>query len=177
MRPAPGVEAVEVERNGETVRVESSLFVVSCGAVNSAALLLRSASDKHPNGLGEFVGARRPPLHGASRDDDAGVPSVSKERHGFPEDRRHQRFLLPRTAHALSARADSIAGPHARRHGADGRTLRCLLSCYDWWVARGVDWLAMSEDLPDARNRVIVDSHGRIQLLYRPNNVRAHRCW
>ena len=37
-------------RNGETVRVEASVVVVSCGAVNSAALLLRSANDKHPNG-------------------------------------------------------------------------------------------------------------------------------
>jgi choline dehydrogenase-like flavoprotein len=46
---------------------------------------------------------------------------------------------------------------------------------YDWWVARGVDWLAMSEDLPNQDNRVEVDSNGRIRLLYKPNNVRAHR--
>jgi len=45
------LEAVEVERNGQTVRVESSVFVVSCGAVNSAALLLRSTCDKYPQGL------------------------------------------------------------------------------------------------------------------------------
>src|SRR6267142_2439707 len=30
------VEAVEVERNGETLRVGASLVVASCGAVNSA---------------------------------------------------------------------------------------------------------------------------------------------
>jgi choline dehydrogenase-like flavoprotein len=46
---------------------------------------------------------------------------------------------------------------------------------YDWWVARGVDWLAMSEDLPDPRNRILVDASGRIQMRYRPNNLRAHR--
>ena len=33
----------------------------------------------------------------------------------------------------------------------------------------------MSEDLPDADNRVTVDANGRIQLLYRPNNLKAHR--
>jgi len=33
----------------------------------------------------------------------------------------------------------------------------------------------MSEDLPDPANRVVLDSRGRIQLRYRPNNVRAHR--
>ena len=50
------VQAVEVERNGETLRVEAPLFVVSCGAVNSAALLLRSANDAHPGGLANSSG-------------------------------------------------------------------------------------------------------------------------
>ena len=49
------------------------------------------------------------------------------------------------------------------------------LWAYDAWVARGVDWLAMSEDLPDAENRVTVERDGRIRLHYRPNNVSAHR--
>src|SRR5690606_25626196 len=42
------------------------------------------------------------------------------------------------------------------------------------WVARGVDWLVMSEDLPDPENRVTVDPNGRIRLHYRPNNLTAH---
>ena len=48
------------------------------------------------------------------------------------------------------------------------------LWAYSAWVARGVDWLAMSEDLPDPDNRVTVERDGRIRLTYRPNNVRAH---
>ena len=32
------------------------------------------------------------------------------------------------------------------------------LWAYEAWVARGVDWLVMSEDLPDADNRVTVDA-------------------
>ena len=43
------------------------------------------------------------------------------------------------------------------------------------WVARGVDWLAMSEDLPRADNRVTVDADGRIRLHYRPNNLARAR--
>ena len=46
---------------------------------------------------------------------------------------------------------------------------------YDWWVARGVDWLVMSEDLPRPDNRVTVEPDGRIRLSYAPNNVTAHR--
>jgi choline dehydrogenase-like flavoprotein len=42
-------------------------------------------------------------------------------------------------------------------------------------VARGVDWLVMSEDLPSLDNRVSVTPQGRIQLRYKPNNLRAHR--
>jgi choline dehydrogenase-like flavoprotein len=49
------------------------------------------------------------------------------------------------------------------------------LSWYEWWVARGVDWLAMSEDLPTVDNHVTVDPEGRIRLIYRPNNLEAHR--
>ena len=45
---------------------------------------------------------------------------------------------------------------------------------YNAWVARGVDWLVMSEDLPHPDNRVTVEKDGRIRLSYRPNNARAH---
>jgi choline dehydrogenase-like flavoprotein len=38
-----------------------------------------------------------------------------------------------------------------------------------------VDWLVMSEDLPDEANRVTIAPDGRIQLRYRPNNLEAHR--
>jgi len=49
------------------------------------------------------------------------------------------------------------------------------LWAYDAWVARGVDWLAMTEDLPREDNRVVLDADGRIRLVYRPNNLEAHR--
>jgi choline dehydrogenase-like flavoprotein len=48
------------------------------------------------------------------------------------------------------------------------------LAAYDAWVARGVDWLAMSEDLPNPENRVTVTPDGRIRLDYVPNNLTAH---
>jgi GMC oxidoreductase len=47
-----------------------------------------------------------------------------------------------------------------------------------WWrgaVDRGVDWLAMTEDLPHDENRVTVDGTGRVNLTYRPSNTGAHR--
>jgi len=49
------------------------------------------------------------------------------------------------------------------------------LGAYDAWVSRGVDWLAMSEDLPTPDNRVTIDAQGRIRLHYEPNNITAHQ--
>ena len=37
--------------NGEKIIFSAGIVIVACGAVNSAALLLRSANEKHPNGL------------------------------------------------------------------------------------------------------------------------------
>ena len=45
------VTEVVVDRRGNEERYSADVVVVSCGAVNSAALLLRSASDRHPRGL------------------------------------------------------------------------------------------------------------------------------
>ena len=45
------VTQVVAERDGETERYQGDIVVVSCGAANSAKLLLASANDKHPNGL------------------------------------------------------------------------------------------------------------------------------
>lgn len=45
------VQRVIVEREGATETYSGDIVVVSAGAINSAALLLRSANDKHPRGL------------------------------------------------------------------------------------------------------------------------------
>ena len=45
------VTEVVVNRNGTTEQFSANIIVLSCGAINSAALLLRLANDKHPNGL------------------------------------------------------------------------------------------------------------------------------
>ena len=47
------VDAVEVDlgSSDNTVTFSAGIVAVCCGAINSAALLLRSANDQHPNGL------------------------------------------------------------------------------------------------------------------------------
>ena len=110
-------------------RVDAPLVVVSCGAVNSAALLLRSANDTHPNGLANSSGlvGRRYMAHLATMMQ--GFHPLRMNDDGVSEDGRDQRFLPARARHAVSARTDPVAGPHARRDGQVGDTWCSGIEC------------------------------------------------
>ena len=167
------VSAVEIERNGSTLRVETSLVVVSCGAVNSAVLLLRSKNDKHPDGLANSSGlvGRRYMAH------------LATMMQGFHPFRVNDTVFQKTVAiNDFYSRGPSSRYPlghiqsQGRTHGVMAQTVVpwVPLRAYEAWVARGVDWLAMSEDLPRDDNRVTVSGDDRIQLHYSPNNLSAH---
>jgi choline dehydrogenase-like flavoprotein len=168
------VEAVEVDRGGEVQRVTADLFVVSCGAVNSPVLLLRSATDRHATGLANSSGlvGRRYMAHLATMME--GFHPFRPNTTVFQKTVAINDFYLrgPGTPYPLGQ-----IQSQGRTHGVMAQTVVpwIPLWAYDAWVARGVDWLAMSEDLPREENRVVLDADDRIHLLYRPNNVRAHR--
>jgi choline dehydrogenase-like flavoprotein len=168
------VEAVEVRRQGELVRLTSSRVVVSCGAVNSAALLLRSANDKHPNGLANSSGlvGRRYMAH---------LATMMEAFHPF----RVNTTVFQKTVAINDFYFNGPDTPHplgqiqsqGRAYGVQAKTVVPWIPMwvYDAWMSRAVDWLAMTEDLPRHDNRVALDSNGRIQLHYQPNNVTAHK--
>ena len=168
------VEAVEVTRNGQTVRVAAPVFVVACGAVNSAALFLRSANAAHPDGLANSSGlvGRRYMAH---------LATMMQGFHPFrPNDTVFQKtvaindFYLPgqRTKYPLGQ-----IQSQGRTHAVMAQTVYPFIPlwAYHAWVSRGVDWLIMSEDLPRMENAVTIERDGRIRLQYRPNNVKAHK--
>ena len=168
------VDAVEVERNGETLRIQAPLVIVACGAVNSAALLLRSSNDKHPHGLANssgLVGARYM-AHLATMMQ--GFHPFRKNSTVFQKTVAINDFYLhgPGTAYPLGQ-----IQSQGRTHGVMAQTVVpwIPLWAFEAWVSRGVDWLVMSEDLPRVENRVTLDRDGRIHLRYRPNNLRTHR--
>ena len=167
------VEAVEVVRQGETRRVEAPLVVVSCGAVNSAALLLRSTSDRHPDGLANSSGL-------VGRQYMAHLATMLQGFHPFRIN--HTVFQKTVGINDFYLRGPDDRYPlgqiqsQGRTHGVMAQTVVpwMPLWAYNLWVARGVDWLAMSEDLPRPDNRVTIDADGQIRLYYRPNNLTAH---
>jgi len=172
------VEAVDVRRGDDTVRVEAPLVIVSCGAVNSAALLLRSTSAHHPRGLANSSGlvGRRYMAHLATMMQ--GFHPLRKNEAVFQKTVAINDFYLrgPDTPYPLG-QIQSQGRTHGVMAQVVGDTIvpRIPLWAYTWWVAHGVDWLAMSEDLPRDDNRVTVEPDGRIRLHYRPNNMAAHQ--
>jgi choline dehydrogenase-like flavoprotein len=172
--PGNKVVGVEVERDGQTVRVGGSLFVVACGAINSAALLLQSATSAHPNGLANSSGlvGKRYMAH------------LATMMQGFHPFRRNPIVFQKTVAiNDFYLRGPGSGYPlgqiqsQGRTHGVMAQTVVpwIPLWAYEAWVSRGVDWLVMSEDLPSERNQVTVNGDGRIRLQYRPNNLTAHR--
>jgi choline dehydrogenase-like flavoprotein len=167
------VEAVDIERDGTIERVAAPLVIVSCGAVNSAALLLRSASDTHPNGLANSSGlvGKRYMAH---------LATMMQGFHPFRKnDTVFQKTVAINDFYWKGPNSRFPLGQiqsQGRTHGVMAQTVVPAIPvwAYEMWVARGVDWLAMTEDLPRLENKVTIEPDGRIRLHYQPNNVAAH---
>ena len=168
------VDAVEVLVGGERVLVRADTVVLSAGAVNSSALLLRSATDQHPAGLAnssDLVG-RRYMAHIATMMEAVHPTRVNPT--VFQKTVMINDFYLP-----------GPGRPHPLGHiQSQGRAHAGIIQgvmpgiprrLAEAWVARGVDWLAMSEDLPDPDNRVTLTPSGQIKLDYQVNNLAAHK--
>ena len=168
------VSRVHVERNGARETYTADIVVVSAGAINSAALLLRSASDQHPRGLANgsdvvgrhYMGHVNSVLMALSRCPNPTVfqktLAVNDFYFGSPEwefPMGHISFVGKLDGVTLSAGAPAIA---------PGWTL-------DLMGKHSIDFWLTSEDLPDPDNRVTLDRDGGIVLAYTPNNGEGHR--
>jgi choline dehydrogenase-like flavoprotein len=168
------VTQIVVERNGARELYAADVVVVSGGAINSAALLLRSASDKHPHGLGNgsgvvgrhYMGHTNSVLMALSRCPNPTVfqktLAVNDFYFGSPDweyPLGHISFVGKLDGDTLKAGAPAIA---------PGWTLELMAThSLDFWLT--------SEDLPDPDNRVTLDRQGNIVLAYRPNNEEGHQ--
>ena len=89
--------------------IGAGVVVVSCGAVNSAALLLRSANEHHPHGLANSVGTVGRQLHGAQQLDHGGRQPISAQPVGVPEDPLLQRLLPARHVRSPLSRSGTCS--------------------------------------------------------------------
>jgi len=168
------VTGVHVKRNGAEETLSADVVAVAGGAINSAALLLRSASDRHPRGLANssdvvgrhYMGHVNSVLLAVSKcpnpiafQKTLGLNDFYFASKDWEYPMGHISFVGKLDAVALSAGAPAIA---------PGFTLELMAShSLDFWLT--------SEDLPDPNNRVTLDREGGIVLSYTPNNVEAHK--
>jgi choline dehydrogenase-like flavoprotein len=87
------VSFAEAQVGERTVRIEAKTFVVSGGAVNSAALLLRSVNDQHAAGFGQLLRAAGPQLHGSQQHVLSGHGPETAQRHRMAKDPRAERLV------------------------------------------------------------------------------------
>ncbi len=168
------IARVHVDRDGAAETYSADIVVSSCGAINSAALLLRSASDKHPRGLanGSGVVGRNYMCHLNSillAVSKCPNPTVFQKTlalndfyhaspdWGFPMG--HISFVGKTDANVLAAGAPKFV---------PGYPLEVMAKhSLDFWLT--------SEDLPHPDNRVTVDRDGTTKLEYTPNNEEGHK--
>lgn len=168
------VTGVVVERDGETETYQGHLVVVSAGAINSAALLLRSANDRHPNGLanGSDLVGRHYMCHNNSA-----MLALSKA----PNPTSFQKTLALNDFYFGSSDWHFPMGHIQMLGKSDLETLRSGApafapgSALDIMAKHSIDFWMTSEDLPDPENRVLVGKDGAITLRYTENNLEGHR--
>ncbi|HXT54860.1 MAG TPA: GMC family oxidoreductase [Candidatus Eisenbacteria bacterium] len=168
------VSKVIIRREGRRYELSADIVVVSCGAINSAALLLRSANDKHPHGL-------------ANSSDTVGqhymghVNSVLMALSKCPNPTIFQKSLSLNDFYFGASGWNYPMGHISFVGKLDGETLRGGAPAVapgwtlDLMAKHSLDFWLTSEDLPDPNNRVTIDSEGGIVLSYSPNNQEGHK--
>ncbi len=170
------VVAVHAERGGQPERYSADVVVVACGAVNSAALLLRSAGDQHPTGLANAsdVVGRHYMRHISSA-----VMAISRE----PNPTQFQKTLALNDYYFGADDSEFPLGNVQMVGKSDGEMVKGEAPFWAGWapvrpfeeIARhAVDFWLTSEDLPLPENRVTLTRDGGIVLSQHDVNQEAH---
>ena len=171
------VTGFEVIRRDARLTVSGDLYVVACGALSSALLMLRSANDAHPNGLANGSG-----MVGRNymRHNNATILALSKT----PNPTRFQKTLGLNDFYFGADDWDYPLG-HIQMVGkSDGTQIKGegLPEMLQWFpdmpfdaIARhSLDFWLTSEDLPLPENRVYYED-GKVRLDLTETNMEAHR--
>lgn len=158
--------------NGKPENFKGKIVVVSCGASNSAKLLLRSANEKHPNGLanGSDQVGRNYMFHNSQA-----VLALSLE----PNPTQFQKtlalndfyfgmedFKFPMGNIQMIGKSQGVMFKGEKPL----ETLLVPTNILNNLAEHAVDFWLSTEDLPDPNNRITVDKEGKIHLNYIQNN-------
>lgn len=172
LKTRPGgrsVESVQCNVQGEAIEFTADVFVVGCGAINSAALLLRSANEDHPNGL-----ANRSGLVGRNymKHNSAVVLGLDPRR---PNTSVFQKTLVLNDWYSAGERTSVPLGSAQLVGKMQSSMLKDAVPLLPDFAARWIashthEWWLLTEDLPNPNNQVKLGADGSIQIYYTPNN-------
>ena len=169
------VTGVVVKRADGEETVTADLVVVSCGAANSARLLLRSATEHHPNGLanGSDQVGRNYMFHNSqavlalSREENPTIFQKTLGLNDFYFSGPDFEFPLGNIQMVGKSQAPMFRGEKPGETAlAPSWTLKDV-------AKHAVDFWLSTEDLPRPENRVTVDTDGTITIAYHATQRRA----
>lgn len=170
------VSEVVVRRDGERLVFRGDIVVLACGAINSAAVLLRSADEKHPTGL-------------ANSSDQVGRNYMTHQNGCFiavtenDNPSQFQKHFALTEFYAGAEDSPHPLGVVQLMGKPDRGTLEWLRGvspnqmpgvAIDDIQKRTIDFFLTAEDLPDPDNRVTLRPDGAIKVSYTPNNAEAY---
>jgi choline dehydrogenase-like flavoprotein len=152
---------------GAREEFSADIVVVSCGAINSAALLLMSGVANSSGQLGRNYMCH---LNSA-------VVSVGKKVNPtkFQKTFGINDFYFGAPGFEYPLGHIQMLGKMSKEMLAEGAPFFAPGLALDFIAKHSIDWWLTSEDLPSADNRVTVDESGGITLHYTPNNEEGHK--
>jgi choline dehydrogenase-like flavoprotein len=166
------VTEVVTEVEGKQDVFRGDIVVVSCGALNTAKLLLMSANDRHPNGLANGSGqvGRNYMFHNSQA-----VLAISLEPNPtiFQKTLALNDFYFGMKGFEYPMGNIQMLGKSSGPMYRGEKPLETALfptGLLDDLASHAVDFWLTTEDLPSSENRVTVDRSGRVTLSYTPNN-------
>lgn len=168
------VREVVVTRGKATLTIAADIVVLAAGAINSAAVLLRSQSDEHPRGLAngsDQVGRNYMTHHNGC------LLAVSSE----PNPSQFQKHFAITDFYRASAESPLPLGTIQLMGKPDPGTIQWLRGDQlpgegpESIQSRTIDFFLTSEDLPNAENRITLRDDGAIRVSYTPNNLEAYQ--
>ena len=168
------ITKVIADVNGEKIIFNADTVIVACGAVNSAALMLRSANEKHPNGLANSSGqvGRNLMLH-----HNGCLVAFTKDK---INDCVFQKSLGLSDFYNGADDSEFPLGEIQLMGRNDADTIMWLAEkiypgkTYEELKQMTIDFWLTAEDLPSADNRVILTKEGKIKVYYHRNNYTAY---
>ena len=167
------IDYIEVTLDNEPLRFKASIVVTACGAVNSVALLLKSANDKHPQGLANRSGqvGRNFMKHLS-----AAMLGISTKENPtkFQKTLAVNDYYFNTSDYPFPLGHIQLLGKSDRDQISPDAPFFTPGKALNEMASHSIDWWFTGEDLPAAENRVTVKD-GQIHLEYHENNTEGFR--